>query len=650
MKRGSKLRRALLSLGVVLISGGLLFLTFLLFRSQIDNYRDEQAYQSARSLLATERPEKAIEIIRNRKRKLTGERETAWIDLEIDALERSGNTGRLRYLFDLKPAAFSRHEPASLLIARSMLLTNNLDAYLKVRNTWKTRSIIPAAWFALDVDALIMERKVNEALKLLNASSFKGEADAGRLMRLALLTAGKDRRGAWNYLDQAYTLAPKNPEVRSFRAQLLESTGQLSRARVEYVAAHLAQPRNPLFRDQLAEYYRRNGNIGLALQTWSGDLDERSPDFIRLKALFWSQITYPVKISKTTEADLSGDLSSFVLYLQKLPSGRFWDDGAFEKVTEKQAVLEKRQEAFWLRIVQALKDGDEKKAYNLLQDHTFKSNSWSPDIQSALERVLAYRLGQKPPLPDDDYLATGTKTGERHQFFLQLDQMAKTGVVTPELATLLRSKEAFASVFMAGGWIETALQLHTLPVVPDNFPNWVAYGMTQSIRFNRGNKAALDFAGRQKQSAAMALLSAELLIAEGQTAEGLKRLESLSGTDSDIGFRAAWLLTLARMDQRNLKGARSVLLRQPRLRNSITGKEIEARISLSEGDTQNARKIYQALGKESTEAMAYLAKKAYQERDWKTARTLTETLILKLPDRMELRSNLKAIAKAEGRL
>jgi hypothetical protein len=212
----------------------------------------------------------------------------------------------------------------------------------------------------------------------------------------------------------------------------------------------------------------------------------------------------------------------------------------------------------------------------------------------------------------------------------------------------MRSKEAFAAVFMAGGWVEAALQLHTLPVLPDNFPGWVAYGLTESLRFNRGNKAALTFAARQKSSPGMDLLTAELLIADGNTAAGLTKLEALASTDSDIGFRAAWLLVLARLDQHNIKGAHDVLAHQPKLQNSLTGKEIDARIALAEGDAEKANRIYVTLGEESTEAMAYLASKAYREKEWKTARKLTEKLIQKLPDRMELRANLKAIAKAEG--
>ncbi len=645
MKFRLTLRNIVVKVCIALICGGILFYAL---RSQIIKVLDEQSYKTAQSYLVAKRPDKAFEIIRNRDRTLLDGRSADWLDLEIETLDRLGYIDRLLYLFDQNPSAFSKHETATLLIARAMLKTNNQVAYRKLRNIWKSRSQKPEVWFAFDVDVLIVEGKVDEALKMLHSQTFRGKADAGRLMRLALLTAKNDLSGAWNYMDRAYYLAPKNPEVRSFRAQILEGIGKISMARVEYVAAHLAEPDNPLFRDQLAEFYRRNGNMGLALQTWSNNLDERSADFIRLKALFWSRVAYPVKINNASHSDISGDLRPLVVYLQDMPDKRFWDDAAFQNISDQQSFLDTRQETYWLRMLQALKEGQEKKAYDLLQSHPFQDNNWSTDIQSALEKVLAYRLGYHISMLDVHFSTNGAVTRQRHQLFDQLDQIAKSGVITPELASLMHSKEAFAAIFMAGGWVEAALQLHQLPVLPDNFPIWVAYGLTESLRFNRGNKEALAFAGKQKTSPFLDLLTAELLIADGNNAAALTKLERLAYSDSDIGFRAAWLLTLARMDQRNLKGAQDVLNRQPRLQNSLTGKEIEARIALSQGDTEKAYQTYLSLGQESTEALAYLAKKAFREKDWKTAKKLTEELMQKIPDSMELRANLQAIAEAQG--
>jgi len=286
----------------------------------------------------------------------------------------------------------------------------------------------------------------------------------------------------------------------------------------------------------------------------------------------------------------------------------------------------------------------------------FKKKSWSPDIEIALKRVLAYRIWGALPQMDEEIPVEGSSTGSQHQFFNQLKLLAKTDAENPKtekipagLDQLMRSEEAFAAIFMAGGWIEAALQLHRMPVLPDNFPDWVAYGLTQSLRFNRGNKAALDFAEKQKLSPVMELLIAELMVADGRSEEGLKKLSALAGRDSDVGFRSSWLLSLARLDQGDIEAAKKVFSRQPRLRDSIVGKEIWARIALVEGKTEDAHRMYAALEKESAEAKAYLAKLAYDNQDWQTARRLTEELLLRFPDRMRLRSNLKAITEAEDK-
>jgi hypothetical protein len=632
---------------LVIVAGALAVWGFTSIRNLIKTARNEQAFQEAKSFLVDNRPAKAFEIIRMRDRSIPDKKEK-WLHLEIETLNKLGNIGRLGSLFERHPEAFIQHEEASMMIARSLLATGDMKAYAALRQSWESRKTRPELWFAIDVDALIMQGDAAGALKMLQSRSFEGEADAARLCRLALLTAGKNLQEAWLYLEQAFLVAPKNPDVRSFRAQILERMGKQQMARVEYVAAHLAAPGNPLYRDQLAEFYRRYGQLGLAVQTWSSGLDERSADFIRLKAIFWSKVATPAPISRTDPSNISGELGSFVIYLQDLPDGRFWDDALFKKnVTDRQTVLEQRQEAYWLRVLQALKNGEEKQAYDLILSHPFKKTSWNPDIENGLEQVLAYRLGQTQPIDAKDFLPAGRSNTGRHQLFDQLGNMAKTGKPAPDLHKLLLSKEAFAAVFMAGGWMEAALNLNGTEFLTNDLPDWVAYGMTQSMRFTRGTKEALAFARKQRQTPVMDLLTAELLLASGEPEAGMARLDTLAGMDSGIGYRAAWLLTLAHLDRKAIDKALTTLDRQPGLRDSITGKEIQARIMLSEGKKNQAREIYTSLASQSTEAQAYLAKLAYQEKDWKTARTLTMALLKAFPDNMQLRANLNAISKAE---
>ena len=201
--------------------------------------------------------------------------------------------------------------------------------------------------------------------------------------------------------------------------------------------------------------------------------------------------------------------------------------------------------------------------------------------------------------------------------------------------------------FLAAGWIEAALQLHRLSVIPDGFPDWVAYGVTQALRFGRGNEKALAFASKQKPSPALDVLIGELLLAEGKTDQALKRLNALATKDSDVGFRAAWLWCLTQIERGKLEQARRMVQTQPRLRDSTTGKELLARIALLEGNNDEADQLYAALEKASPEAKVHLARRAFAQKNWAEAKRLTEELVLQFPDNMQFRANLRAIVKAK---
>lgn len=213
----------------------------------------------------------------------------------------------------------------------------------------------------------------------------------------------------------------------------------------------------------------------------------------------------------------------------------------------------------------------------------------------------------------------------------------------------MKSREIFSAIFLAGGWCEAALRLHSLSVIPDDFPDWLAYGLTQALRYNRGNKAALDFAGRQKSSPSLNMLIAEILLAENRAPEASEILEPLARRNDPIGFRAAWMLCLAHLDWKEFEKSKQIATRNPALSKSIAGREILAKIALNTGNHQEADRLYSLLEKDSLEAKAYLARRAYERKDWEKARKLTEELMLYFPDMLELRENIEKISREEGR-
>ncbi len=578
-----------------------------------------------------------------------------WLSLEIHALEKLRNIPRLLYLFEKNPASFVYHEGASLLVGRALLQSKTMSYFKRFRDSWESKEKQLDAWFVLDVDALIKAGNPDKAIKLLKSRSFQGSLDCPRLTRLALLEATQDLNKSWNLLEKAYFLDPRNTDVRLFRAQILEQIGKIASARVEYVAAYLTDPNNPLLRDQLAEFYRRNGNYGLAVETWAEGLSPPAMGFIWLKTLFWSRVAQPADIDWTAIVLPEGELKPYIAYLMNLPMGKFWDLEAYFKISRAQQLLKQRQEFFWLRLIEALRDKNESKAIDLIKTNKFRQYSWHTDLESALLIVLTYRKWGVLLNPEKDFPRRGKMAGSRHQFFETLDLLfktkengAKTVEVQEDIKNFFNSEEAFAAIFLAAGWVEATLRLHRLPIIPEYFPDWVAYGLTQAFRYNRGNKEAINFALKQNPSKAIDLLIAEIMLADGKIDESRERFTVLAKDDSDFGFRAAWMLSMIFIDQKQIGEAQKIIQKQPRLNNSLTGREIMAKIAVIEGNIDEAINRYKAIEKTSVEAKSYLAKHAFAQKDWKTARRLTEALMREFPDQLQLRANLSEIDKAES--
>ena len=397
---------------------------FVGWRAHVFAAQDERNYRNAQELLQASQPAQALAIVRAQQAaaKVRGRSRQDWQALELAALEQMRDVSGLLWLYGSCPGLFRDHEGASLLVARGLLAVGDTKGQAALCDQWRAVATRQNAWFALDVDALLVQGLAGEAMTLLKSRSFAGKEDCGRLARLALLTAQEDLSKAWEVLDIAQANDPRNPDIRSFRAQILERVGKRDRARVEYVAAHVADPKNPFLRDQLAEFYRRSGRYSTALATWSDGLGQRSTDFIWLKALFWSRVARPIDFDYTSAKPPAGHLQPLVSYLVSLGPARFWDPGTFEGIRNGSEYLEHRQEAFWLRLLAALRSGREDEALELLRSNRFRSQSWHPELEDALQCVLNYRrLGIMNPGNMPTALAAAS-TEPRHQFFEQLSQ------------------------------------------------------------------------------------------------------------------------------------------------------------------------------------------------------------------------------------
>ncbi len=622
-----------------------------------------QEYQEAVDLLAAEDPEGALDIILSYSHR-SDDDEGPWHDynwevLEIDAAEQMKSIPRLIYLFKKNQQAFDGKEETVLMLARIFLQFQQIDDYDLLRNHWRGQEVLEKPWFLLDADFLMFQKKGEEATAFLETKEFEGEEDIPRLIRLALLASKNNLQEAWGYLTTAYTINPKSPEVRAFRAQILESVGQIALARVEFMATVAADPENPKTRDQLAQFYRRNRQMNLALDTWKVALDEFSADFIWSQAYFWNRLIVAHDYDWKNQEVPNGNLRPWVEYMISLPEGKWWDEERFRVLPETRFYLTTRQETFWFRLFHELQEGNEAAALSLLEQNHFSSQSWHPDLESAFVQILSYRLTGKLPLPPEtDHGVPRAQGGNgeklydpangRHPFFTSLLDLAESGEeVSEELDSLLRSNEVFSAALLAAKWFEGAVAFNRLEFIPEVLPTWVAHDLIQAIQLTQGSGEALEFAKNQTTSPEILMLKAKLLIAEDRTEEGITLMQKVAEEDTPVALRASWALATYYAEQGDFNRAKITLIEKPTLGRSVVGKELLARIAFLEGDLVTAEAMYTALQNKSFIAKSFLAKLAFDRKDYTKAREITMEMIKQYPDVLELRANLKAIVDAE---
>ena len=640
-------KKIIIGILILLVAGVGAFFGIAAWRSSVVARQEQRAYAKAWQCLSNNAPADALSI---KSLMARPDSKLDWPAVEVAALAGLRDLPRLSTIYQNTPDRVLANEEASVLIARGFISSRRPVDFNRIRTLWRGHEKQPALWLILDSDALILQGRPRDAEKLLKSTTLPGKSDADRLTRLALLIAGRDMPGAWKLINQASELDPRNPDIRSFRAQIEEAAGRPGEARVDYVAAVVAQTNNPVLRDDLAEFYRRQGNYDLALKTWREALTLPTYDYLWLKAAFWGKVIQPVPLAADKVA--AGDLQPLAQWVIGLPAGTYFDTGSFNQLTQARRYLSERPELFWLQIIDQLKNHHEQDAFNSLKFNSFRSRSYQPDLEAALMRILSYRLDHAFSPADYNYVSA-VPAKDRHQFYILLDQLAQAeagGTLQPlpaDLQALLRGPDVFAAAFLAAGWREAALQLY-FGANPSAYPDWFAYGFAQSLRVNRGNQAALDFLANQKPAPDTDLLRAEILLAAGKSQDALNKFASLASLNSAVGFRASYLLALADLDLKKYNDARAWIAHQPLLANDVAGKELNARITLREGNLAEASKLYHALATESIEARVFLAHEAYDHKQWAEARRYTLELLNLMPDQLQLRANLEAIAKAES--
>lgn len=649
------MKKLILLLAILaLLAGG--FVGVRLWRTRVAQAQEARAFARAEALFSQGRITDAAAVIQ-----VFGSRpghRLNWPDLDFRVLVAQMNLPRLTAIFQREPDRVLADENASLTVARAFLHLRQPPEFERVRSAWKGRERDTARWLWLDADHLLLDGGSARAEELLRSKVYEGTNDVPRLLRLALLTAGKNPPESVDFLNRAAALDPRQPDTRAFRGQVLEALGRPGEARVEYVAAVVAAPSNPVWRDQLAEFYRRRGAVDMALRTWTESLAGPAFDAMWLKTVFWSRMVAPVDLASVSNRAPAGTLAPLYQFVRDLPQERFFDPDTFESLPGNRRFVQQRQEVFWLRLTDLLVQGNEAEALELLASPRPAGGSWEPHLERALVRILNWRnTTNHTLLPRTIELARVSRPNTNlHSFFIALEQQAlsegaqrtSNSTFPSPLDAFLAGPHAIAGAFLAAGWREAALRLAPDAPAPIESPTWLLYGLAQARRYNRSTPEALEFLTQYPGVPALELLAAEIQIADGQIEPGRATLQALAPGNSDVGMRAAWLLAIDALDQGQPTEARRLVRTNPMLTAHAAGQEILARAALSEGDTNGAVQTYEAIVHASAEAQAFLARQAFAARDWDRAHSLTLSLLDLMPDELSLRANLTRIATARG--
>ena len=642
-----KSKKIIILLVVLAVAGTALLWGIKIWRNGVVERQEQHAFARAQILIGRNDFAAALAILHQQP---AAAAKLNWPPLEVRALAGLRAAPELAAIYHRSPARIGADEEASLILARAFLASRNHEAFGQIRKHWAGHETRPADWLVLDSDVFLEAGKPRAAENLLRSKQFNGPAEAARLERLALLVGRNDLPQAWRLLSTATELDPRNPELRSFRGQMLEAAGKPAAARIEYFAAVMAQTNNPLLTDQLAEFYRRQNNFDAALATWEAALTRPTFDFIALKTAFWQRLIRPGPFA--ADQVPAGELQPLASWIAALVPGEFFNTNSFNLLPAAQRLVQQRQEVFWLRLADALQNKREIEAAGLLRFNLFRSRSWQPDLEIALARILHYR--QKHSL-NPAALLTGSDTpaGERHEYFRQLEILAaqeragSRAAMPADLDALLRGPDAFAAAFLAAGWRETALRLgdpkNVSPKVSPDEPAWFAYGLAQCLRANRSPSTALDFLANHKNDPPLKLLAAEIKIETGKEHLGLADLALLAPQNTAVGFRASYILALANVDAQKFAEARKWVLQNPQLSADLLGRELLANIAVRTGQTSEATLIYKSIVTTSIPAKAFLAKQAFDRRDFAEAHRLTGELLQLAPEDLQFRANLALI-------
>ncbi len=468
---------------------------------------------------------------------------------------------------------------------------------------------------------------------------------------LAISSIHADPKQSWDYLERAMEKDPKNPEVRIYRARMLEGVGKPSLAEKEYALAYAVKENDKPFADQYAGFMMRRGNYAAAEKLLREHLTPPSSDQVWLKAWFLSHVYEPVGFDFKKHRIPKGNATPLVHYVLTLKEGQFWDADRFERVPYRHEYLENEQITYWLQLLAALQAKQYRAAHTLLENNPFAFQSWNPQLEINLLRLIQYRLDRSLSLDSRSPLFARVKKAAQNitPLTFMLSELAEEEEMDPNYAVpnnirpMLISDEIIALALLDSGWKEGAIMLSELGRFPPNFPKQASYKMAVALKENRGKLAALKFAENQEPTPELTLLIAEIRIELGDDDLALNELHHLSKEKGEVGLRASRIIAQTFMRQNDYEKAKQFITGTDHLKTDVSGQELLAQIFKEQNQPELAYQIYLNIERESPTAKSFLAHKAIKDREWTRAEQLTKELIAEFPKNKVYRRNLEII-------
>lgn len=540
-------------------------------------------------------------------------------------------------------------EAADLELARTAMWEGDFPRCEELIARWKNSAVSPGRWTLLRADLLLARREPEQAREFLETAKLTGADDALRHARLALFQAREPWK-AMDSLDSGLRSDPRNADLLSFRAQIEEAAGRIADARLDYVAAVLGEPGNPLHRDVLANFQLRIGEPSNAAETWRDAAEVTGLGLYAFKAWFWSRMC-GVPLGKSLPVIQQEGWRDLIPELAKMPGAAFWSS-SLDIPLSKILGANSRPEIEWLRVLEKTRKKEWSAARVMLENgFSREAGRLAPGLASRLGANLAALAGTDPRVA----LAgreTAPITEDAHPFLKEFESWRKQSAVEdPAFVKWLADPASVAATLFAHGWHGAAVDVGGGPELALRTPppEWFDFGYTRCLLVRDGSKAAMTWLKTlAKRSPAAELSFAEILIAEGETAAGFTILEALASGPSPQASRASWTLALAELDRGQLVQARQRVNACKELETTPPGREILARIALTEGKPDDALAIYQKLGTQSVDAMIYLSKHAFAGKNWEDARKWTGELARRFPAEPQFRKNLLKIDEAQA--